>query len=116
MRMDRADRAKQFAPFDALRGLREALAEKEREHERQERALLSEEQQEELSRALAVARAGDEAEALCYEDGFYIRVRGRIARIDLSLRFVQIGEGRIPFADLFGLKIVRRGWGGEGEG
>ena len=28
--MDRADRAKQFMPFDALKGFREALAEKER--------------------------------------------------------------------------------------
>ena len=113
MRMDRADRAKQFAPFDALRGLREALAEKEREHERQERALLSEERQEELSRALAALCVGDEAEALCYEDGSYIRVRGRVARIDVTFRFVQIGEGRIAFADLFELKLVRRGQRGD---
>ena len=28
--MDRADRAKQFMPFDPLKGFREALAEKER--------------------------------------------------------------------------------------
>ena len=30
-KMDRANRAKQFMPFDALKGFREALAEKERE-------------------------------------------------------------------------------------
>ena len=29
-KMDRVDRAKQFMPFDALKGFREALAEKER--------------------------------------------------------------------------------------
>ena len=29
MKMDRAERAKQFMPFDALKGFREALAEKE---------------------------------------------------------------------------------------
>lgn len=29
-KMDRGNRAKQFMPFDALKGLREALAEKER--------------------------------------------------------------------------------------
>lgn len=29
-KMDPADRAKQFLPFDALKGFREALAEKER--------------------------------------------------------------------------------------
>ncbi len=32
--MSREDRAKQFAPFDALKGLRVALREKEIEHEK----------------------------------------------------------------------------------
>lgn len=32
-KMDPADRAKQFMPFDALKGFREALEEKEREAE-----------------------------------------------------------------------------------
>lgn len=30
--MDKTDRAKQFLPFDALKGFREALAEKEKAH------------------------------------------------------------------------------------
>lgn len=34
-KMDRADRAKQFMPFDALKGFREALAEKEKLMEEQ---------------------------------------------------------------------------------
>lgn len=34
-KMDRADRAKQFMPFDALKGFREALAEKEKLFEEQ---------------------------------------------------------------------------------
>ena len=44
--MDRSERAKQFAPFDALRGLREALEEKEREHERREKRMRTEEETE----------------------------------------------------------------------
>ena len=32
-KMPRTDRAKQFAPFDALKGLRDAMREKEREHD-----------------------------------------------------------------------------------
>jgi len=35
-KMDAADRAKQFMPFDALKGFREALAAKERELEQAE--------------------------------------------------------------------------------
>ena len=46
-KMDRADRAKQFMPFDALKGFREALAEKEKlveEKKSTERAELTEEE------------------------------------------------------------------------
>lgn len=46
-KMDRADRAKQFMPFDALKGFREALAEKEKlveEKKSAERAELTEEE------------------------------------------------------------------------
>lgn len=44
-KMDRANRAKQFMPFDALKGFREALEEKERIVEPKRE--LSEEQKEE---------------------------------------------------------------------
>lgn len=41
--MERADRAKQFMPFDALTGFREALREKERKLEEKEQNILTEE-------------------------------------------------------------------------
>ena len=41
--MPRGERAKQFAPFDALKGLQQALRLKEYEHERVEKGDLSEE-------------------------------------------------------------------------
>lgn len=47
--MNRADRAKQFAPFDALKGLQEALREKEEMHEKKENIELLEEAKEEIS-------------------------------------------------------------------
>ena len=53
--MSRVQRAKQFAPFSALKGLEEALAEKEREYEPQ--AELSDDAAEELDRCLEPARA-----------------------------------------------------------
>ena len=46
--MNRIERAKQFLPFDALKGLQEALRKKERELENVERIELSEESLEEL--------------------------------------------------------------------
>lgn len=106
--MNRADRAKQFAPFDALRGLREALAKKEEEHERQEKRELSEEEQAAIEQALVEIARGDEAEAVCFEDGKYVKVVGTVVRVDTNFRYLQIGEGKIAFSNLCGLRRVRR--------
>ena len=108
MPMNRADRAKQFAPFDALRGLREALAKKEEEHERQEKRELSEEEQAAIEQALVEIARGDEAEAVCFEDGKYVKVVGTVVRVDTNFRYLQIGEGKIAFSNLCGLRRVRR--------
>ena len=108
MPMNRADRAKQFAPFDALRGLREALAQKEQEHERQEKRELSEEEQASIEQALVEIARGDEAEAVCFQDGKYVKVVGTVVRVDTNFRYLQIGEGKIAFANLCGLRRVRR--------
>lgn len=106
--MNRADRAKQFAPFDALRGLREALAKKEEEHERQEKRELSEEEQAAIEQALVEIARGDEAEAVCFQDGKYVKVVGTVVRVDTNFRYLQIGEGKIAFSNLCGLRRVRR--------
>ena len=108
MPMNRADRAKQFAPFDALRGLREALAKQEEAHERQEKRELSEEEQAAIEQALVELTRGDDVEALCFEDGKYIKVVGTVVRVDTNFRYLQIGEGRIAFSNLCGLRRVRR--------
>ena len=81
--MDRSERAKQFAPFDALRGLREALERKEREHERQEKRMRTEEETEALERVLPLLSRGKKVEALFYEGGFYLQARGVVEDVDL---------------------------------
>ena len=55
--MGNLDRARQFMPFDALKGLQEALREKEREIE--SRRELSEESLAELNEQLQRAKIGD---------------------------------------------------------
>ena len=106
--MNRADRAKQFAPFDALRGLREALAKHQEARERQEKRQLSEEEQASIEQALVELTRGDDVEALCFEDGKYIKVVGTVVRVDTNFRYLQIGEGKIAFSNLCGLRRVRR--------
>lgn len=103
--MDNKDRAKQFAPFDALRGLREALRQKEIEHERKPRRELSEEQADELNAALGALSRGDRAEAVFFKDGFYISVTGEVQGIDAVRRVLLIEGGKISFSDLYSIKI-----------
>lgn len=102
--MRREDRAKQFLPFDSLRGLREALKEKEEEHGRQPRRELSEEETQRIEETLAALSPGDEAEAVFYSGGYTLRVRGRVERIDPAGRTIRIGEGKIAFMDLYALE------------
>ena len=57
MAISRLDRAKQFMPFDALKGLQEALRSKEIEYE--EKREISEEEQEKISAQLCLLDMGD---------------------------------------------------------
>ena len=50
--MPRSERAKQFMPFDTLKGLKNALRMKEYEHERVSKGELSEEKATEISKKL----------------------------------------------------------------
>ena len=61
--MNRQDRAKQFAPFDALNGLREALAKKEYDLGKVERGEHSEELDSEISDKLSF-KEGTESHSL----------------------------------------------------
>lgn len=104
--MDRANRAKQFMPFDALKGLRAALAEKERMIV--EKKELSEEQKEELDRKLKRIEKHDIITVEYFDNGEYIRVTGMVSELDLSGRILKIVNQKISFdiiSDLQGEKL-----------
>ena len=104
--MIRQERAKQFAPFDALRGLREALAKKEREHERQERGEVSEETAAGIEATLIKLKKGERVRALIFDDGYYVTVEGQVTNFDVTYRYIKVEDGKIPFSDLYDLKIA----------
>lgn len=104
--MDRENRAKQFMPFDALKGLRAALAEKERMIV--EKRELSEEQKEELDRKLKRIEKQDIITVEYFENGEYVRVTGMVSGLDLSGRILKIVNQKISFdtiSDLQGEKL-----------
>ncbi|MBQ1989036.1 MAG: YolD-like family protein, partial [Clostridia bacterium] len=65
-KMPPLQRAKQFAPFDALTGLRIAL--KEKEKIRVPKKIISEDKAEEINRILLSMKIGDEITAIYYDD------------------------------------------------
>lgn len=104
--MDRENRAKQFMPFDALKGLRAALAEKERVIVGKRE--LPEEQKEELDRKLKRIEKQDIITVEYFDNGEYVRVTGMVSGLDLSGRILKIVNQKISFdtiSDLQGEKL-----------
>jgi len=102
-RMTVADRAKQFAPFSALRGLPEELAQKERIY--QPRKILSSDMAEQLDRMLQTVHPGHMVTVVYYRGGQYRQKTGMVARVDCRLRLLQVVEEEIPFDDLFEIRL-----------
>ena len=96
-----ADRAKQFAPFSALRGLDAALEEKRRALERSGRRTLSEESAEALDRRLRGLTPGVRITAVYYRNGDYPAAAGAVRRVDGVRRVLRIDDTEIAFDDLF---------------
>lgn len=100
--MDRKSRAKQFMPFDALKGFREAVAEKERIMV--PKRDLSEEMKEELDWKLRQIQKEDIITVEYFKDREYVQVTGVVTRIDEAGRTLEISNIRIAFADISDLK------------
>ncbi len=100
-KMDRENRAKQFMPFDALKGLREALAEKERiivpKHD------LSEEQKEEINLKLSQVRKKDVITVKFFKNIEYIQLTGMVSQVDNINRILVVVNTKIPFEDISNL-------------
>ena len=88
--VNRVSRAKQFLPFDALKGLQEALREKELENE--ERKELSEESLIELESKFNTIDKGSNVKIKYYDDKRYVEIDGIITNIDYVKKKIQINN------------------------
>ena len=78
--MTRASRAKQFLPFDALSGFKEAL--KEKEIKKEAKIELSEDSLQELENKLNELEKGSIIKLTYYKNNRYIETIGIITKID----------------------------------
>ena len=100
--MDVSIRAKQFLPFDALNGFREALAEKEQCPVFKKE--LSDDQKEWLDRILSQIRKRYMIEAEYFHSGEYLHMSGTVSQIDKQKKVLKIGETEIPFENISDLE------------
>ena len=98
-------RAKQFAPFSALKGLEKAFAEKRRALNFAEKAKLSEEMQQHINDKLNKLKINSFVTIKYYNLGEYLTIMGHITLIDNFNKALIIGDEKIKFDDIFDLEI-----------
>ncbi len=103
--MSRADRAKQFAPFDALKGLQEALRLKEYEHERSLKGDIQEEKILEISSVIKNLKKNDLVEVVFFEDGYNKKIKGK-SIVDIIDGFIKINEKVIKFDNILDITLL----------
>lgn len=102
VKMSIENRAKQFAPFAAIRGLQDALEKKERIVV--EKIELSEEMAEELDRKMHLLEQGEIATVVYFAGDNYLKKTGIVARIDKDNRILQIVDTKIAFEDILDIE------------
>ena len=98
-------RAKQFLPFDALKGLQEALREKEIEYK--ERIDLSDESLNELNNIFNKIELGSNVKIVYYKNKQYIQIKGAVTKIDYTKKKIQINQKEtINISDIVKIEII----------
>lgn len=102
--MSKTDRARQFLPFNALKGYYDVI----KEHEKivEERRMLSEEAFEALSKKVLEIKKNDMVTISHYSTYSYIKTQGIVSKIDINNRFIVIVKTKIIFDDIIDIEIT----------
>lgn len=101
--MSRELRAKQFSPFDALKGLHDALKLKEYEHDKILKGDLSEERILEISKILSNLKKDDVIYLKYYYDNHEWEIYGH-CKLNFDLKQLEIDNKIISFDDILAIK------------
>lgn len=96
------DRAKQFLPFDALKGFSAALREKERNVV--ERKDILDDEINLLNQKILLLHCGMIVEAIYYCKDEYLKVCGLISKVNFLEKYFVIVKTKIYFKDLYSLQ------------
>lgn len=102
MEKTKLNRAKLFKSFDALKGLNEALREKEKIIVKKVEML--EDKAEKISNTLNILKKGDIAEITYFNFDNYYKITGIISQIDKTFKYLIIVKTKINFDDILSIK------------
>ena len=96
--MDKIQRAHIFSAFDALKGFREMLKEKERVVV--PKRLLSEDDFEILNQKIHAVEKGMMITLVYFDNGDYIEQTGRVSKLSFDENYIQIVKSKIPLKSI----------------
>ena len=93
-------RAKQFAMFDALKGLREAITGKEQQY--CTKIEIAEDKIDEINSTISFLRKGDNVtiKYYCEYSKNYKMISGEIEKLDIFWKSIQVGNIAISFTEI----------------
>lgn len=91
--VNKADRARQFLPFDALKGYKEAIMSKRKVVLTKKE--LSEDEAENLSYKFNQIKIGMMIKVIYFENNEYISIEGMISKIDFDNKYIQIVKKKV---------------------
>ena len=101
--IDELERAKIFMPFDALKGLRDSLKEKEKVVTK--KVDLTQDDIEEISKTLSRLKKKQMVSVTYYDGENYTKIVGLVAKIDTINKILTIVQTSIKFEDILEISI-----------
>lgn len=103
---DDLNRAAQFLPFDALKGLLEELQNRIERRSRVDKIELSDESKDAISNVLCRVKKGTEIRVKYYKNGHYLIVEGMVTKISQVYHWLKVVDTLIYFDDIYEISIV----------
>ena len=104
--MTRQERAKQFMAFDAMKGLSEALRDREERHLRVEKHDISDEAIEQNSRVLSALTRGMRVRLEYYRAFHDVVGEGRVTELSVPFKYLRLDGEKVIFENIYKIEII----------
>lgn len=103
-KMSIENRAKQFMPFDALKGYKEAL--RETDHYYEPKVELTDSAIEQINNTIKNIMPGDRIEVIYYDTDVYKTIKGKVFKVDEKKQILEIALQCIEFSKIKEIQFV----------